>query len=97
MIKKWTDLNDKERYYIHQGIFFLLVFLILMTMFNGWVMYKEQGFNYCVEEKVAFNDVSITTCFNTSKERNDYVLSKSYPNNLDYKYINQYINITIVE
>ena len=97
MIKTWSKLNDREKEIVHKGIFYILICFILLTSINAYRVYDEFGLQACIIETDKFTGVNETICFDTYKERNKYLESKTYPNFLDYKFINNYTNISFVE
>ena len=94
-MKKISELTDKEKKIIHEGIFYLIIVAILLFSVKAWFIYQEQGFSHCLEEKNDITGETTRKCFNTSKERTDYL--QKWANNLDYNYINDSLPISSVD
>lgn len=96
MIAKWSELSLKERTIIHRLILVVIIAFALILSVKAYKIYEEQGFQTCLIETET-NGTETKLCFNTSSEAKEYLQAKSYPKNLDYKYLNEYINISYVE
>lgn len=96
MLKKPSELSQKEKSIINNGIFVVIVIAVLILSFKAYFMYQEDGFQTCLLE-TDVSGVETKLCFNTSNEANEYLKARIRANNLDYKYINKYSNISFVE
>jgi hypothetical protein len=97
MLKKPSDLSDKEKIIINNIIFFLLILAIIFMSFRAYSIYQEYGFDSCVIEIDQITKEEELVCFPSSQELDEYLLGKIRTINLDYKYINNHTNIDIVD
>jgi len=91
MIKKPSELSEQEKTIIHWSIFIVILLFAAYYIYIGFsqnLWWKE---NYCIVDQN--NNV---TCFNSSYDRDSYMDENNYPKNIDYKYINEYTNISLL-
>jgi hypothetical protein len=90
-------MKEKTERLIHNFVFVLIIILIVFQSYRAYLIYQDVGFSYCVDETDTLTGETERFCFDSARERDEYISSLIYPINLDNKYINEYINIGIVD
>ena len=89
-------MKQEAKETIHNIVFWILIIIILVYVIVGVDIYMRFGTKSCLEEQISpySNDTQIV-CFNTSKERSQYIIDKISESHFDNNYINDSYPINI--
>ena len=95
-------MERKNKDYVYRIGNVILFTAIITLSIRGIILYNNHGLQSCIIETDGLTGEETEMCFNSSKERTEYIDElfekevNGYPKKIDYNYINNFTNLTSI-